>query len=122
MKIAPVPAINRREMRALSLASTMVRALDDYIPRDCRSAAHDALTKLFHDADAEVITNEDRRAAGLSERNEFGLSPEEHRLIESQRAFLMTQPPPPIMFCMTCPHKPGSATESGARDDAKEST
>lgn len=68
-----------------------MQALDDYI--FVRRGAHDALVRLFYETDAEIITSADRRAAGLPERNERGLSPDEHKAIEAQRALLLVAPP-----------------------------
>lgn len=110
MKIDPLPPINRREMRARHLASSLVRELEDFVPRDSLPGAHGALFKLFMSSDAEVITSADRIAAGLPERNEFGLTPDEHRAVELQRLHILTASPTPIFFCADCPNKPGSAT------------
>lgn len=87
---------NYREMRARHLASSLLRELEDYIPRATCSRAYDALLELFVKTDAEIITNMDRTAAGLPERNECGLTPEEHRIMESRKMLALVAPPAPV--------------------------
>ena len=115
-KLSPLPPVDRRAMRARHLAAAMLRELDDFIPRDSRSGAHDALMKLFMDSDAEVITSADRITAGLPERNSFGLTPDEHRAIEAQRMLMLVSSPTPILFCSECPHKPVGNRPPEVRD------
>lgn len=92
---------NYRRRRADILAASIMRELRDFIPAAAIGRARDALATLFAETDAEVITEADRLAAGLPKRNENGLSPEEHRLIETQRQLALVKPPH-FYVCAKC--------------------
>jgi hypothetical protein len=96
---------NYRERRAQQLSAAIMRTLEDHVPRSARHDAHDALMRLFVESDAEIITEADRLAAGLPARNERGLSPEEHRVIEAQRQLALIKPPN-IYLCAKCSKMP----------------
>jgi len=92
---------NYRRRRADMLAASIMRELADFIAPAALDRAHHALAKMFAETDAEVITEADRLAAGLPQRNDNGLSPEEHRIIETQRQLALVALPQ-IHICAKC--------------------
>jgi hypothetical protein len=100
-KLLEIPQPNYRAMRAKRLAADIMQRLNRYIPDALLPRAQDELIELFGETDAEVVTEHDRRAAGLPERNELGLSPEEHVAIEARKLQTLVQPPT-VNFCMVC--------------------
>lgn len=95
---------NYRENRARSITAAIVARLRDCIPRTAYREAHDELMALFVEMDAEIVTTEDRKAAGLPARNDRGLTPLEHRAIEARRMEVLTSPPAPVIIgvCGKC--------------------
>ena len=96
-----IPQPNYRRRRAEAITASIMRALERHIPDSAKNRAWDDVCRLFIDADAEIITETDRLAAGLPARDANGLTPEAHRIIEAQRALLLTKPPN-IYICAKC--------------------
>lgn len=110
---------DRRRARAMAIVGGIMQAIRPHLhPDDRLSRISDAILELMHEADAEIITKHDRAEAGLPDRNEFGLSPEEHRAIEDQRLLLMTRPVPPLIMTL-CPKCGEAAPADTATKDAK---
>jgi hypothetical protein len=87
---------NLREMRADRLTAAVMHAIHDHLCEHCnldvrRAVAH-ALFDLFHDNGYDVVSDEDRRAAGLPERGPKGWTPEELRILESKRILALLGP------------------------------
>lgn len=98
-KLDPIPPFDRRRARAMAIVGSIMKTIDPLLGEDVRRGRiADALLGLFHEADAEIITEHDRREAGLPPRNEYGLTPFEHQAIEAKRYELMVQPLMPMVI------------------------
>lgn len=92
--------INRRQMRAQVVSHHVMHALEPFIDilqrRDpkgqYRREIYGVLFNLFFATGVEVITDADRAAAGLSPRNEYGLTAEEFHLMEEKLEAAMRAP------------------------------
>ena len=62
---------------------------------------HDKIMKLFMQEGVEVLSDNDRRKAGLSPRNDKGWTPEELMAYEKVRLALITAPPAPVIVKAT---------------------
>lgn len=89
-----------RKLRADALIAEIMhrvvnKVIDERLPRgdeyNIRRHMVHALTALFYESGAEVITDADRRAAGLEPRNESGLTPTELAILENYRTMKMLE-------------------------------
>lgn len=84
--------IDRRQMRARAMTAEIIRAMRPYLNTDNRRAleeAHYAVYELMMQKGVEVITDDDRRAAGLQPRNEEGWTDAELHALEYARLTVM---------------------------------
>ena len=97
-----------RRARAMRLASEIINTVAKHITRATHTEANererDVMRDVYRDLfdllftkGAEVITDEDRRQAGLPPRNESGMTREEMHALEARRLELMYAPAPPIV-------------------------
>lgn len=70
-----------RRQRAMMLTGHIMGLIGGLIDHDAARDVHDALYKVFFESGAEVISDADRRAAGLPPRDENGLTSEELYLL-----------------------------------------
>ncbi len=84
---------NLRFNRTMSIVPAMMniirpRLRDDVELRD----VYDDLIRLLNEAGAEIITDHDRREAGLQPRDDYGWTPDELIALERRRLEIMTRP------------------------------
>lgn len=68
--------------------------LDRANDEDLRRDVHEALHKLLWRSGVEVLTDHERKMAGLPDRNNEGWTDEELRVLEAQRVQLLLGNPP----------------------------
>jgi hypothetical protein len=104
MKTATQAAVERmnrldfRRRRSSQLLGAIMQEIGNLIPRDNTQELHDRLLELFMTAGVEIITDQDRREAGLEPRDEFGTTPSELAAIELRRLELLTKPLPSMLI------------------------
>jgi hypothetical protein len=91
---------DRRYRRATELAHATMKALDPFIADDTRRRAYEAVIDVYMQKGVEVITDYERRAYGLPERDEKGWTREEMLALEMKRLEILTKP-----LVMTVPLK-----------------
>lgn len=88
---------DRRRLRAQALTAAVIQVIEPYLDtRRLLRRASDDVFNLFMTKGVEVITDQERAEAGLSPRNDLGLTPEELAAIEHRRLELMLRPMPPV--------------------------
>jgi hypothetical protein len=84
--------------RARSLTGHVMHILDKHMPyRDetnARRKIYGEILEAFHKAGVDIITEHDRRKAGLEPRNEKGITPTELQIMELKRVEAMLLPIP----------------------------
>jgi hypothetical protein len=93
-----VPDRQRRQIQAI--AHLIMDAIGKHIPDDGNSRKH-ALYDLFdalEKAGIDIITKEDREAAGLAPRGPKGWTVTELQVMEAKRMEALLRPPPPMIF------------------------
>jgi hypothetical protein len=99
--LPPTIAYRFRQQRADELTARVMSVIGKYLERHdgeaCRDAGH-ALFDLFYGSGVEVISDADRAAAGLLQRDEQGLTPEELQILEARRMQIMLAPMPPVLI------------------------
>ena len=92
--LRPVIVHQFRKHRADVLTAHIMQIVDKYLRdegREHRDCSRELLD-VFYDSGAEVITDADRAIAGLSPRNEQGLTAQELQLLEMHRLQVMMRP------------------------------
>jgi hypothetical protein len=91
-----------RKLRVYRLAHQIMHTIAKYFDKSDDSYQHalEDLTDAFYDVGAEIITDDDRRRAGLQPRNEEGWTQTELLELEAVRLVAMRSPKPPQQF--TC--------------------
>ncbi len=97
-KTATLLRTNLRYNRTMSI----VRAMMDIVHPRLRDGVdlqdvHDDLIRLLNDAGAEILTDHDRREAGLQPRDGYGWTPDELIALDRHRLEIMTRPLGPII-------------------------
>lgn len=105
MSPSPILPLNLRRQRARALAAHIFNTLQDHIPRIGWNTAKYELENLLYLKDVEILTRDDRIAAGLPERDETGLTPEQHRLWDAFMFKRMTEPPALMVMTENGPRK-----------------
>ena len=80
-----LPLINLRKKRTDAFVALVMGALDDIISADDRYKIFERLYSAIYDAEIEILTEEDRRIAGMEPRNEMGWTNSELRILETIR-------------------------------------
>jgi len=84
--------LNIRYTKASQLASLMMRTLDECIPRVCLREAHARMMELLMTDGIEILTDEDRRSAGLPPRGPDGWTAAELHALEYARLHAISAP------------------------------
>lgn len=87
--------LDRRRLRANSLAAAVMQVITPYIRDEDgqeRKEAYYAMLKLFLTEGVEVLTDNDRLAAGLPPRDEKGWTPDELAVFEAVRLEALARP------------------------------
>lgn len=84
--------ISPRKARARHLAACCMNAIDQCVAPALQDAAFQTLEAMFENQDAEVITADHRKAAGLPPRNELGMTDAEMAAIDAAKARLISRP------------------------------
>jgi hypothetical protein len=91
-----------RRNRANALTAQIMHLIGKYL---CRHGEEDGAREVsrtlfdtFYETGAEVITDVDRKMAGLDARGPYGLTPEELRYLEARHIAAMLSPMPPTII------------------------
>src|SRR5260221_11639943 len=112
-RVEPLPetlAFPFRRQRAMALTAHVMSLIGYHLERHegkARREAHQALYEAFYESGVEVITDADRKTAGLLQRGEYGLTAEELQIIEARRTEAILRPMPPILI-----HEPTPCTRA----------
>lgn len=103
--------VDLRRRRAEALASAVLQKINGFLAEEDRKDTYCALMELFLGSGVEVLTDEDRRQAGLPSRDDYGWTPQELSALELARLETMVKP-----LSMTFPPRAPATTE-GDRGD-----
>lgn len=81
-----------RRMRAISMTNLVLSALAPWIADDNRRSVAYRLEDLFMEVGIDVVTDEDRRKAGLKPRGERGWTSDELKILEQKRLEVLLAP------------------------------
>ncbi len=82
--------MNIRQIKAQQIASLLMRTLDDIIPRACQREAYEKMMELLMTEGIEILTDEDRRRAGLPPRGPDGWTAAELHALEYARLYAIS--------------------------------
>ena len=85
-----------RRIRAQRLTSAIMQEITPFLSEDKRDI-HNAIYELLWRSGADMITDHDRREAGLPDRDNNGYTYEELRILENKRIELMLSPMQPFL-------------------------
>lgn len=83
---------NIRYVKASRIASWLMRTLDDTIPRACQREAHAKILELLMADGVDILTDEDRRRAGLPPRGPKGWTDVELHALEYANLHAISAP------------------------------
>ena len=83
---------NIRHTKASQIASFLMHTLDEMIPRACWSEAHAKIMEFLMTEGLEIITDDDRRNAGLPPRGPNGWTAVELHALEHARLQALSAP------------------------------
>jgi hypothetical protein len=87
-----MPWPNLRVERAKRLSYEIMRTLDGYLPDRLRREVHNELLKLLSMEGVEIVTDDERTAAGLPPRDARGYTPDELVALEQSRLNALNRP------------------------------
>lgn len=90
-----------RQVKAQQLTAHVLNVISPFLCHHGDSDAYRdtsrALMQLFYESGADIITDADRRVAGLAERGPSGLTAQELSILENRRIEAMLQPMLPVI-------------------------
>lgn len=99
-KLSMLPEL--RQIKAQQLTAHILHVIGPFLCEHGDSRAYEdasrALQQLFYESGADIVTDTDRRVAGLPERGPSGLTAQELSVLESRRLEAMMQPLAPMIL------------------------
>ena len=92
MRTATQHRFDFRRSRSQQMLAAVMNELGDLIPHQNRKDAYNKLFDLFMTEGVDIITDQDRRDAGLQPRDEFGTTPGELAVMELHKLDAMLKP------------------------------
>lgn len=83
---------NLREMRARSITSLILSKISEFLSDDQMRAVHNSLVELLKESGADIISDNDRRNAGLPPRGPYGWTYAELHALEAHRLETLLKP------------------------------
>jgi hypothetical protein len=92
-----------RRNRASSLTAHIMHLIGKYIcehdaEHDLHRRASGDLFEAIYESGCDIITDADRRAAGLPDRGPYGMTKDEMQILEAKRTEAMLRPTPPMIL------------------------
>lgn len=89
---------DRQSNQTMAVTHFVMKALDEYIPRDLQKYATRALFDALQEAGVDIITNENRIEAGLPPRGPKGWTDWELKVLDLKRQEAMLAPMQPLIL------------------------
>ncbi len=90
--------IDRQQRQTMAVVHFIMSTINKYIPPEDREYARHDLFEAIQKAGVEIITAENRAAAGLPPRGPKGWTDHELHIMEAKRIEAMLAPMPPIIM------------------------